>query len=251
MNKIIRAISKEVTSFKLLMRSVPSLVVVMLVISVVLMNLLANKEIYTGVSWLALDCGLTMSWLSFLCMDMLTRRFGPKAAFRLTLLAVCVNLFVCMMLYLISCIPGNWGEYYTFNDDIANQALNNTIGGTWYVLLGSTIAMIISAAVNVVTNAGIGHILTGKDFKTYAVRSYVSTLLAQFVDNFVFSLLVSHTFFGWTLLQCITCSITGCVVELICEVVFSPFGYKVCKKWDRHNVGREYIDHLSNKRMEV
>ena len=62
MNKLKQSIS----NYTLLLRSVPSLVMVMFVVSVVLMNLLANKEIGLNLDWLALDCGFTLSWLSFL-----------------------------------------------------------------------------------------------------------------------------------------------------------------------------------------
>ena len=146
MNKLSATVTKEIKEFRLLLRNVPSLVMVLFAVSVILMNLLANKEINTGVSWLALDCGLTMSWLSFLCMDMLTKRFGAKASIRLSLLAVGMNLFVCLMLFLVSKIPGNWGEFYTFENDIVNQGLNNTIGGTWYVLLCSLDGLYFSAS---------------------------------------------------------------------------------------------------------
>lgn len=242
MKKVFKLLAREVMDYKMLMRNVPCLAFVMFVISVVLMNLLANKEIYTGLDWLALDCGLLMSWLSFLCMDMLTRRFGARASIKLSMVAIVVNLFVCMVLYFISKIPGNWGEYYATNDTIVNDALNNTIGGTWYILMGSTVALAVASVVNALTNAGLGKIFSGDGFKSYAVRSYVSTLLAQFVDNFVFSLIVSHTFFGWSLLQCVTCSITGCLVELICEVVFSPIGYKICRQWETDKVGIGYLE---------
>ena len=112
--KCFELFKKEQQDYKYLLRNVPSSVVVLLVVSVVLMNLLANKEIYTGISWLALDCGLLLSWLSFLCMDIITRRFGAKPAIKLSLMAIGINLFVCIVLYLISLIPGNWGEYYIY-----------------------------------------------------------------------------------------------------------------------------------------
>ena len=126
MNKI----KESINNYALLLRSVPSLVMTLFVVSVVLMNLLANKEIGLNLDWLALDCGFTVSWLSFLCMDMLTKRFGPKAAIQLSLTAMAINLFVCGILFVISLIPGNWGEYYNYENDIVNQALNSTIGGT-------------------------------------------------------------------------------------------------------------------------
>ena len=238
MNKI----KESINNYALLLRSVPSLVMTLFVVSVVLMNLLANKEIGLNLDWLALDCGFTVSWLSFLCMDMLTKRFGPKAAIQLSLTAMAVNLFVCGILFVISLVPGNWGEYYNYENDIVNQALNSTIGGTWYVVLGSACAFAASAILNAILNHAIGKMCKKNNFVSYALRSYISTGLAQFLDNFIFAMMVSHVFFGWTMTQVITCSITGCVAELLCEVVFSPLGYKVCKKWEKHNVGSEYIN---------
>lgn len=240
------AIAYEIQDYKILLRNVPSLAMAVFVISVVLMNILANKEIQTNVTWLACDCGILMSWLSFLAMDVLTKRFGAKASVKLSILAVAINLFVCFMFYIVSVIPGNWGEFYTFNDEIINQGLNNTFGGTWYILIGSTVAFIISSIVNATTNAAIGKLCKRDNFISYAIRCYVSTLLAQFLDNLVFALVVSHTFFGWTLLQCITCSIIGCMLELLCEVVFSPFGYMICKRWDSENIGHEYIAYAND-----
>lgn len=244
MNKLKIKLIDEFLELKILLQSVPSLVMALFVTSVILMNLLANKEMGLNIPWLALDCGITVSWLSFLCMDMLTKRFGAKASFQLSLVACGVNLLVCGILFLISKIPGNWGAYYTFNSEIVNASLNSTVGGTWYVLMGSTIAFILSSGVNSVINASIGKMYKKDNFKGYALRSYISTLVGQFVDNLTFALIVSHTFFGWSMIQCITCSLTGCVVELLCEVVFSPIGYKVCNNWDTLNVGRLYLDYL-------
>lgn len=238
MNKLKQSIS----NYTLLLRSVPSLVMVMFVVSVVLMNLLANKEIGLNLDWLALDCGFTLSWLSFLCMDMLTKRFGAKASIQLSLTAMVINLFVCGVLFLISLLPGNWGAYYDLGSEVVNQGLNATIGGTWYVVLGSACAFAMSAILNAVLNAVIGKMCKKDNFVSYALRSYISTGVAQFVDNFIFAMLVSHVFFGWNMTQVITCSITGCIAELLCEVIFSPIGYKMCKKWDEQNVGSAYLD---------
>ncbi len=235
-------IKSEVSNYLLLMRNVPVLVMILFVTSVILMNLLANKEVGLNLSWLALDCGVTVSWLSFLCMDMLTKRFGTKASIQLSLTAMVINLFVCLMLFLISKVPGNWGMYYNYENNIVNDALNGTIGGTWYVVLGSALAFASSAVVNAILNTAIGKMFKKNNFTAYAARSYISTLIAQFVDNFIFALVVSHTFFGWSMLQCVTCSLTGCIVELLWEVIFSPLGYKVCKQWERDNVGATYIN---------
>ena len=68
------------------------------------------------------------------------------------------------------------------------------------------------------------------------MRSYVSTFVAQFADNMIFALLVSKVFFGWSLLQCFTCALTGAVLELVFEVVFSPVGYRISKRMMRERI---------------
>ena len=79
------------------------------------------------------------------------------------------------------------------------------------------------------------------NFKSFALRSYVSTGIAQFVDNLVFALMVSYVFFGWTPLQVITCSLTGALAELLFEILLSPIGYRITRNWKKDNVGEAYL----------
>jgi len=237
--------SRLILEWKTLLHSVPALFLTFFAASVVLMNLLANKSINLPWDWLALDCGIIVSWVSFLCMDIATKHFGARAAIMLSITAVFVNLFACLIFFLASLIPGMWGEAYVEgSESVIVNALDHTFGGTWYVLLGSTIAFIVSAIINNLLNAAVGRIFhkNPDGFGAYACRSYVSTAVAQFTDNLVFALLVSHFFFGWTLVQCITCAITGMIVELLCEVIFSPIGYKVSRKWKKEKVGIRYLE---------
>ena len=198
-------IKTEVKEVSVLLRSIPSLTMTLFIVSVITMNLLANKSINLPFSFMALDCGIVVSWLSFLCMDVITKHFGPKAATQASLVAVLVNLGMCLVFFLASKIPGVWGESYVEGSEaIINGALDGTIGGTWYVLFGSTIAFIVSAIVNNYTNSMLGKISNNNsNFKSYAFRSYVSTGIGQFCDNLTFALIVSHQFFGWTLVQCV------------------------------------------------
>lgn len=237
-------IKDEIKDTKVLLRSTPSLVMVFFVLSVVLMNLLANKELL-NIGWIALDCGFVVSWISFLAMDMLTKRFGAKAAIKLSIIAIFINLGFSILLFLISCVPGNWGEFYTYGDNVVNNVLDSTIGGTWYVVLGSMTAFAVASITNALINSGIGKLTKSKSFRAFALRSYVSTAVGQFVDNMIFALLVSHVFFGWSLFQVFTCSLAGAAMELLSEVIFSPIGYRVCKKWERDSVGEDYIKRTS------
>ena len=182
--------------------------------------------------WLALDCGILFSWLTFLCMDILTQGYGPRAATMLSVAALGMNLMMALIFFLASRIPGVWGESFVAgSEEILNTALNNTFGGTWFIILGSSIAFLVSAALNNFLNYGIGARL-GRDrgFGGFALRAYVSTFIAQFADNLVFALLVSKVFFGWTLLQCFTCALTGAVLELLFEIFFSPLGYRLSRE---------------------
>ena len=238
-----KAIKREWHEFRVLMKSVPALVVVLFIMSVFAMNLLANKSINIPWDWLALDCGIIVSWFAFFTMDILTKRFGPKAATEITVRAILVNLFFCLLLFLGSLIPGAWGESFTEGGDLVNGALNATFGGIWYVVIGSTAAFLASAIVNNFSNFGIGKLFKKKPdgLIAFVLRTYVSTAVGQFIDNFTFALIVSHFFFGWTILQCVTCAATGMVVELLCEAVFLYPGYAITRRWKSSGVGEEYL----------
>jgi len=241
---------REGRELGLLLRAIPAHVFAFFALSVFAMNLLANKSISLPVDWLALDCGIIVSWIAFLAMDVITKHFGPKAATILSALALIISLFFCLIFFLASLIGGVWGEsYVSGSEDVINAALNNTFGGTWYVLLGSAAAFLVSSVVNNFLNWTIGKAFKRKPdgMAAYAARAYLSTAAGQFVDNIVFALLVSRVFFGWSMLQCITCSLTGMLAELLCEVIFSPVGFAVCKKWKKENVGAEYFEYRNKE----
>lgn len=239
-------IKKELKELTTLLRNIPSAVLALFVVSVVAMNLLANKSINLPISWMALDCGIIVSWISFLSMDMIAKHFGAKASFEVSMVATAFNLLLCGVFFIASKIPGAWGESYVeVGGELINSALDNTFGGVWYVILGSTIAFIVSALVNAITNGIIGKMMKKDTYGAFICRSYISTVLAQVVDNLTFALIVSHVFFGWSLIQCITCSLIGAVVELVGEVLLSGVGYKVCKNWKNESVGSDYLNLIS------
>ena len=224
----------------LLLRAIPSPAVALFVVSVITMNLLANKTIYQN-DFIAIDGGILVSWLSFLSMDVVTKHFGPKASTRMSIFAILVNLLTCLIFYVVSIIPTPSEDY---------SAFNSIIGGTWFILLSSTIAFLSSAIINNFMNYFLGKLFKkNPDGKlAYVTRSYVSTFFGQFFDNFIFALLTFTVFapifwngFHWTILQCFTCSILGALLELVMEIIFSPFGYWVGRNWSKNNVGHDYF----------
>ena len=248
-SKIRNLIAQTRTETAILLRCIPATAVSLFVVSVISMNLLANKTIVqTG--WIALDGGILISWLSFMCMDVITKYFGPKASNTIAVLAACINLLTCLIFYVASIIPSNAGDY---------TELDSILGGTWFILLGSTVAFLVSAVINNFLNFAVG-----KAFRknpdgrlAFVTQTYVSTFIGQFCDNLIFAVIVFMGFapvfwdgFHWTFIQCVTCSLTGATAELLMEVFFSPIGYRIVKKWKAHDVGREYLDHMARKSGE-
>lgn len=233
-------IKKEINETKILLKCIPTIVVTLFVVSVICMNILANKTL-VQLSWIALDGGILISWLSFMCMDIITKHFGPKASNKISLLAALINLLTCAIFYIASIIPSNANDY---------GQLNSILGGTWFILLSSTIAFLLSAVINNFLNYFISKCFKEKNSKkSFVVATYVSTFVGQFLDNLMFSMMVFMFFapiywdgFSWTFIQCIMCALTGATLELIMEVIFSPIGYKIVKKWNEQNVGKKYLD---------
>lgn len=234
-------LKKEIKEFKMLLSSIPATIVTLFVVSVICMNLLANKTLLQ-LEWIALDGGILISWLSFMCMDIITKHFGPKASNKITILAAIINLLTCLIFFVASAIPSNAGNF---------DAFDTIFGGTWFILLGSTVAFLSSGVINNTLNWAIGLLFrknpNGK--LAFASRTYISTFIGQFMDNFIFSIIVFMFFaprfwngFCWTLVQCAMCALTGAVAELIMEILFSPFGYAITKKWQSEAIGKEYID---------
>lgn len=233
-------IKQFVSDTSLLLRSIPSPVVTFFVLSVVLMNLLANKTIYQR-GFFAVDGGIVVSWACFLCMDIITKHFGAKAATRVSVFALAVNLFAVAIFAVVSLIP----------TETDYSAFNGIFGGSWFIVLSSSLAFITSAVANNALNAAIGRLFKANPDgrAAYCTRSYVSTFVGQFVDNMVFASLVFMLFapiywggFSWTLPQCVTCSLIGAFLELFMEVVFSPIGYSVTQRWRRLEVGGAYLE---------
>ncbi|MBO5047366.1 MAG: VUT family protein [Clostridia bacterium] len=236
---------KEKTA--ILLRCIPATVVTLFVVSVICMNLLANKTLFQN-DIIALDGGILISWLSFMCMDIITKHFGPEASNRISILATGINLLTCLIFFVASVIPSNANDYSAFDE---------IFGGTWFILLGSTVAFLSSAVINNRLNWMIGRAFKkDPDGKlAYAMRTYVSTFIGQFLDNFIFSVIVFVGFapvfwdgFHWTVLQCAMCALTGAVAELMMEIVFSPIGYRIATRWKQNHVGKEYLDYIEKRR---
>ncbi len=248
MPSIKKIIKREAEETSILLRCIPTSVVTLFVVSVICMNLLANKTLLQ-LDWIALDGGILISWLSFMCMDIITKHFGSKASNKISVLAAVINLLTCLIFFAASIIPSNASDF---------SAFDRIFGGTWFILLGSTVAFLTSAVINNMLNRAIGGLFKkNPDGRlAFAMRSYISTFIAQFFDNFIFSIIVFVCFapifwngFSWSVLQCAMCALTGATAEVIMEILFSPIGYRIVTKWRKHNIGKDYLDYMTEGRV--
>ena len=243
--------------WKMLLRSIPAVVVALLVVTTVTMNLAANKIVWSGLKigenyFISITGGIFLSWAVFLIMDMVTKTFGAKAAIKLNLFGAAVNAIAIIFLGVIASAPSD------FPFPGASSSFDIVFGFTgkgvqpWQILISSTIAYVISGAVNAIVN-----VLVGRRFKknpdgkaAFIVRSYISTMIGQFVDNFIFTALAFSFFARYYGLFTITgMAIIGALIELFCEILFSPVAYRRCRKWQKEGVGRDYFDYC--KKMEL
>ena len=204
------------------------------------MNLMANKVILK-VEWVAFNGGVLISWIPFLIMDTITKHFGARAANRLSIIAIITNLFCCFIFYIVSIIG-------------VNETFDSIFRGTWFILIGSTIAFILSAITNNYFNEFVGKLFKkNPDGKiAYVTRTYISTFIGQIIDNLAFVLPTYMLFapifwgpeYGWSFLQCFMCSLFCAIAEFIFEAVFSPIGYQINKMWKKEELGKEYFDFL-------
>ena len=247
MEKVKNWLKKEVTEYGVLLRSVPSHVVTLFVVSVIFMNVFASVAL-VQLPWLALDAGILLSWLSFLTMDVICKRFGAKAANEITIFAIFINL-VCIGFFnivkLIVAATPDWNGWLG-----GDSGVFSVLASDWKTLFSSMVAMLVAACVNNFINVSIKKKFQNKSsFKEFAVASYVSTMIGQFVDNFTFAVFAHLIFNIWgsplSLIQIVMFALTGAVVELLCEVIFSPFGYRISNDWEKHSVGQEYLTLVS------
>lgn len=220
-------------------RAVPSYLVALSAVATVLMNLLANKTLYSDGMYLSLDCGFIISWVMFLVMDIATQKYGGKASFAVTIFDVGVALLMSALMFIVSAVPETAVSGW-FQPAETAGVLNSVIGNSYLVVFTSLFAFICSSGVDIASNMMIGRMFkksakfgadlnqrSAKGFAVYFTRAYGSTFLSQLVDNLVFQSI------AYPLLFHIPCSpfsvfmgaLLGAVAELIMEVIFAPVGF--------------------------
>ena len=143
------------------------------------MNLLASVALSIRAG-LPLDAGIFVAFIGFLLFDMIVKRFGAKAAIRVTVLGFIVNLAVAGLFTLVAVIANASGQYYPLADYATLTQ--------WWIIGASAIAFLISNIVDALI-----HELILKRFKknkegivAHATSAWSSTFFGQTFDNLLF-----------------------------------------------------------------
>lgn len=241
--KLVKWLKNEIKTSRVLFRSIPGITLGLFLIATVIMNILASVALVNE-SWIALDAGILVSFIGFIFSDMIVKRFGAKAAVRTTVLGFIVNILIALLLTAVAFIAKATGEYYPLSDYASLTQ--------WWIIGASAAAFLVSG----ILNAGLHHLIL-KPFKknrdglkAHAISAWGSTFVGQAVDNLIFGLIFTFpaSLIGlWgmtpvTILGLAGFAISGGIVELLCQILFTPLGFRIAESWRKNDVGREYLD---------
>lgn len=219
---------------KTLFKCLPAWPFAILCAALIAMNFLANKIIVTE-TWLTIDAGIIVSWVSFLAGDTLVKRFGAKAAIKINIAAICVQLVAILLLTIGATIP--WAKS---SDPV--DGFDTIFGASLWPLAAGTGAFILAIVFDSFFSKFIlTRFKNRTSFRAYAVASYGSTFVGQFLDNLLFALFFTMWLPGVVTSSIWLMALVGAVLELLCQLVFSPLGYKIASNWRKNGVGKEYI----------
>ena len=225
---------------KVLFKCIPAIPFAVLCVSLVAMNFLAGKGIVPAPydQYIQLDAGIIVSWVTFLSGDTIVKRFGAKAAIKVNFAAILIELFALVLFTVGSFIPWSVspGDYETTWNSIFRLSI--------WPLMAGTVAFLAAIAFDSFTSKFILTRFKNKQsFKAYFTASSISTMIGQFLDNLLFGLLFSvwqPWFSHFTAIWMFAAA--GMIVELICQLIFSPIGFRLANSWRKSGLGQDYID---------
>lgn len=183
--------------------------------ALIIQNILATKQI--DIFIFTVTTGILVSPIVFIIQDIVSEIFGFKEAKKMVMIGFLMN-FIAVALYTIAIyLPSSslWGNQSSF------QLI---LGTTFRITIASFSAYIIGS----LTNSKIMVSLKKKMDKYLFFRSISSTIVGQFLDNFVFAFI---GFYGVLPVNAILSMVVGgTLFEVVYEVIFFPITRALIKK---------------------
>lgn len=181
--------------------------------SLIIQNILATKQI--DIFMFTVTTGILISPIVFIIQDVISEIFGYKEAKKMVLYGFLMN-FIAVVLYNISILipPSSY-----WNNQVAFETI---LGTTFRITIASFIAYICGS----LTNSKIMVSLKSKNNLFF--RAISSTVVGQFLDNFLFAFIA---FYGvLPVNSLISMVIGGTIFEVIYEIVFYPITKTIINK---------------------
>ena len=147
----------------------------------VMQNILATKTF--GTSEISITTGGTIiSWLVFLCMDVITEIWGKKRSIQCFWISAILNLAFSGIAWICIAIPGN--------NDFINGSYETILGTGWRIVIASISAFLLGNYANTMIMY-VMRVNSKNPNKTagFMIRAILSTLVGQLIDNAVFYLI--------------------------------------------------------------
>lgn len=231
---------------RLLFKGLPALPFALLCLALVIMAILANDglipETSSAYKYIQVDAGVVVSWLMFLLGDMFVKRYGPKGALKINLAAIGIEV-VAILLFAAGAMISD----VVHEESTTVISMFSWLGEYGYFVPWAAFAGVGGFFFGIITDiflnwAIIKRVEHKTSFKAYALASYTSTFVAQFVDNLAFGLFFSLPLGIVTWSNIWLFAVVGAVVELVCQIILSPIGYRIAEGWRKRGVGQEYVD---------
>lgn len=150
----------------------------------------------------------------YLISDILSENYGKNTARKIVSLGVLSTLIATILMYLcLQLIPNNV--------DQAQGSLNMIFGFLPRLVLASIVAFTVSQSYDIVAYQFWRRLFPA--YRHIWIRNNLSTLISQFLDNSIFTLVAFSGVFAFQYV--IEIFITSCVLRTIISVLDTPFVY--------------------------
>ena len=175
--------------------------------SIMIQNVLATKQI--DIFMFTVTTGILISPIVFIIQDIVSEIYGYKYAKKMILLGFLMNFIGVLLFTLAIHLPSS---QFWFNQ----KAFSSILGTTFRISVASFIAYIVGS----LTNSKVMVILKDKFPKSLFIRAISSTIVGQFLDNGLFSIIA---FLGILPISAIISMIIGATIfEVLYEIIFYP-----------------------------
>ncbi len=177
---------------------------------------------------LALTSGLLTYPITFLITDTVTEIWGSAKAKLMVVMAFAMNLLMLIFVQTTIALPAhdNWlaiGNPFGYLSTADYQtALKSVFGVSTYILIGSSVAYLVSQFLDIKVFSLIRKKTKGKHLW---LRNNISICLSQLIDTFIMDGIVLYLGLRFSLKACLLIGVSVYIYKVVFTVLETPFIY--------------------------